>query len=273
MSRGFGFENVGLERHGRIEIEGVNFEVAAGSVNVVVGGDGAGKTTLARMMAGLLGPSSGRVIRPERRHIGYQPEGSGVWGDLTVLENLRFVASAHRLSKTERQRRIETLLESTQLGAARDRLGSQLSGGMRQKLGVAMAVLSQPQVLVLDEPTTGLDPISRTEVWTLLAHQAARGTAIFSTTTYLEEAERGSSVLVMDQGRPLASGRLSEVIGSFPGRFARLTPGLDARFSWRRGATRRAWFPDGVTPPGAEALTPDLADLVMATALEREARG
>lgn len=266
---GWGLEGATVTVGRSTVLEEIDLDVTAGDVTAVVGGDGAGKTTLARLLVGLLRPTRGRVRRPERRMVGYQSEASGVWGDLTVGENLAFVATAHGLGAADRVRRIDELLEVTHLGEARHRLAARLSGGMRQKLGVAMALLPNPKLLVLDEPTTGLDPVSRTDLWVLIARAAAGETAVLTTTTYLEEAERGSSVLALDEGRALASGTLEDVRATMPGAVALVGDGYRGAYRWRRGSRWRAWFPDGRIPEGATKVEPDLSDLVTVAAYAR----
>ncbi|HXF35867.1 MAG TPA: ABC transporter ATP-binding protein, partial [Actinomycetota bacterium] len=196
-------------------LSGIDLEVPPGQVVAVVGPDGAGKTTLLRVMAGSLDPDRGEVRRPDPGRLGYVSAASGVYPDLTVAENLAFAAAAYRV--TGRGGRREALLAATGLAEARDRLGAELSGGMRRKLGVAMALVHRPELLVLDEPTTGLDPASRVEIWALLAEAAADGAAVLLSTTYLEEAERAARVLVLEEGRPLAQGSAEEVVASVPG--------------------------------------------------------
>lgn len=259
---------------GRVQaLDDVDVEVEPGEIAAVVGGDGAGKTTVARALVGLVELDSGSVRRPESRRIGYQSESSGVWSDLTVVENLDFVATAHRLTGPDRTRRIDALLEITRLGAARDRLAVNLSGGMRQKLGVAMALLPGPALLVLDEPTTGLDPVSRTELWSVVARAALDGTAVLTTTTYLDEAERGSHVVALDEGRVLAKGTLEQVRQEVPGAVAEVDAGFAHPYMWRRAGGWRAWFPDGNLPDGASPVHPDLTDLVTAAAYARHSDG
>jgi ABC-2 type transport system ATP-binding protein len=250
-------------------LAGVSIDVEPGEVAIVVGADGAGKTTLCRTLVGLEGIDGGEIRRPDRT--GFQPETSGVWNDLTVMENLEFVAGAYGLATDPARRRIETLLEVTGLGGARDRLGRQLSGGMRQKLGVAMAVLSDPELLVLDEPTTGLDPVSRLELWSFISLTAGEGKAILVTTTYTDEARRGNSVLALDGGRSLASGSVAEVIDAMPGALFE-SARSHGPSSWRRGRTWRIWSPEAEPVPGATEVSPDLADVVTVAALAAEAR-
>lgn len=250
-------------------LDGVDVEVSPGEITTVVGGDGAGKSTVARALVGLVGLQSGAVRRPDFQRIGYQSESSGVWGDLTVAENLDFVASAHQLGRAERSSRIDALLETTRLGPARDRLADNLSGGMRQKLGVAMALLPEPSLIVLDEPTTGLDPVSRTELWAMVARAAVEGAAVVTTTTYLDEAQRGSQVVALEEGRVLARGTFGEVREQMPGVVAAVDARLEHPYKWRRGDGWRAWFPDGIIPPGSSLIDPDLTDLITAAAYSR----
>ena len=160
----------------------------SGQVTVVVGGDGAGKTTLLRCLAGALAPDAGEVRTPGARRIGYLPAGSGTYPDLTVAENLAFRAAAYGLPASRARERSAELIARAGLAAARDRLAGQLSGGMRQKLGVIAALLPQPDLLILDEPTTGIDPVSRAGLWRLIAGAAAAGAAVVLATTYLDEA-------------------------------------------------------------------------------------
>lgn len=247
-------------------LDHVDLEIDPGAITSVVGGDGAGKTTLARTMVGLVRPSAGEVRRPNRLDIGYQSAASGVWGDLTVAENLDFVAAAHGIAGHDRASRIDELLQITRLGPARNRLAGRLSGGMRQKLGVAMALLPHPRLLVLDEPTTGLDPVSRTELWSVISATAASGTAVMFTTTYLDEAERAAEVLALEAGRMLASGEVEEVRTSLQGTIGVVDSPDGLEFAWRRGRSWRAWFPDGHLSGGAEAVEPDLSDLVIVAA-------
>lgn len=250
-------------------LDDVTLSVRPGEVAAVVGGDGAGKTTLSRTLVGLEPVASGRVRRPART--GFQPESSGVWNDLTVMENLEFVAGAYGLDPQRARSRVEELVDITDLGPAIDRLGRQLSGGMRQKLGVAMAVLSDPELLVLDEPTTGLDPLSRVELWSFITLAAREGRAVVFTTAYVDEAARAGSVLALDDGVVLASGSVSDVLTAMPGVVYESDESA-GRNSWRRGRSWRVWSPDGTMPAGA-ARPPaaDLADVVTVAALAREA--
>lgn len=246
-------------------LEGVSLEVTPGSIAAVVGADGAGKTTLLRVLAGAIDPGEGEVRRPRPERLGFVSEGSGVYGDLTVEENLRFVARAYDVAAPSE--RIEELLAATDLVEARDRVAAQLSGGMRQKLGVAMAMIHQPDLLVLDEPTTGLDPLSRVEIWGMLTEAVAVRAAVVVSTAYLEEAERAAHVLVLDGGRPLVSGSPEEVLASVPGAVLKSETRPEGLHVWRRGRTWRIWSPEGAGPPGARPVVPDIEDAVMVAAL------
>ena len=264
----FGFTDVTVELGGETAIEGVDLEVEPGAITAVIGADGAGKTTTSRTLVGLLSPTAGTVRRPRAEAIGYQPEAAGTWLDLTVSENLSFVARAYGLPVASD--RYRELLEVTGLGPATDRLAGELSGGMRQKLAVAMAMLPRPELTVLDEPTTGLDPMSRAEVWRLLARAAGEGTAVLATTSYLNEAERASHVVVLDNGKVLAAGTAESIRSSFRGLLGiSATRPLDAS-AWRRGNHWRVWVPNGSLPPGARSATPDLEDVVTAAAYARQ---
>ena len=263
-----------------------------GQVTAVVGGDGAGKTTLLRCVAGALAPAGGAVRRPGAQRIGYLPPGTGVYDDLSVAENLEFRSAVFGITGAAAGRRVGEYLERTGLAAARDRLAGQLSGGMRRKLGVIAAMLPEPELLVLDEPTTGVDPVSRADLWWLIARAAAGGAAVLmsegggrgrvgggggaaGSTTYLDEAARAAHVLVLDAGRTLAAGTPAEIVASVPGTIA-VVPGRpddteERRRAWRRAGTWRVWHPPGV--PASEPVTPDLQDAVCVAALRAELAG
>jgi len=255
-----------------LALDRVTFRAAAGQVSAVVGGDGAGRTTLLRCLAGALAPSEGEIRRPAARRIGYQPAGSGTYPDLTVTQNLDFRAAVYGVSAAGRG---AEYLQRAGLGAARDRLAGRLSGGMRQKLGVIAAMLHQPALLVLDEPTTGVDPVSRVELWSLIARAAADGAAVVLATSYLDEAERAAHVLALDAGRELAAGTPQQIVASMPGtvRVMDTRPaGDEARRAWRRNARWQVWAPDGRATADGEPVQPDLEDAVTVAALAREAQ-
>jgi ABC-2 type transport system ATP-binding protein len=268
----WGCRRLGVRYGATTALDEVTFELAAGTVAAVVGGDGAGKTTLLRALAGTVRPAAGTVRRPPERRLGYVSAGPGVWTDLTVDENLSFSGRAYGLDADELERRVGGLLERTGLAEARARLAGQLSGGMRQKLALAMAVAHEPELLILDEPTTGVDPLSRAELWRLLAAAAAGGAAVVVATTYLDEAERAGSVLVLDRGRSLLSGTPEEVVAATPGLVVEGAARPDGLPSWRRGARWRAWAPDGSAPPATSPVTLDLEDAVIVAQLREDQR-
>ncbi len=265
----WGAEAVSVSFGGVRALDQVSVAVRPGQVTAVVGGDGAGKTTLLRCVAGALAVAEGTVHRPGAQRIGYLPPGTGVYDDLSVAENLEFrsavfgitgpAASEGGWARGNGGREppvqgkggwgVGEYLERTGLAAARDRLAGQLSGGMRRKLGVIAAMLPEPELLVLDEPTTGVDPVSRADLWWLIARAAAGGAAILMSTTYLDEAARVAHVLVLDAGRTLAVGTPAEIIASVPGTIAVVASrpdGVDERRrAWRRAGAWRVWQPVG----------------------------
>lgn len=206
----------------------LNLIVMTGRIHGLLGPDGAGKTTTLRLLCGALRPDSGRamvagidVVRdPEgvRRCIGYMPQRFSLYGDLTVLENLRFYADAYGVPQTERAALLNRLLGFSRLEPFRNRRADELSGGMRQKLALACALIHHPQALLLDEPTTGVDPVSRREFWDLL-HEAVhdRGMTVLLTTPYMDEAERCHEVSFMRAGDMLANGTPRELQRLVPG--------------------------------------------------------
>ena len=197
----WGVRDLTVRYERRTALDAVTLEVGPGDVAAVIGGDGAGKTTLLRALAGVVHPDGGRVLRPDRRRIGYVAGAAGVYDDLSVDENIAFVAAAYGLDRRTRDERVAGLLARTGLAGTGGRLGGRLSGGMRQKLAFALAMLHEPELLVLDEPTTGVDPVSRAELWQLIAGAAASGAAVVVSTTYLDEARRAAKVLLLEDGR------------------------------------------------------------------------
>lgn len=194
-----------------VALESLSLTVEAGELFGLVGPDGAGKTTTMRLLCGILDPSGGdaRVagfsIRTEgekiKERIGYMPQRFGLYGDLSVMENLSFYADLYQVPRTERQERIPRLLEFSQLAPFTDRLAANLSGGMKQKLGLACALIHTPEILFLDEPTCGVDPVSRRDLWKILYELVQQGITIFLSTAYLDEAERCTRVGFMHDGR------------------------------------------------------------------------
>jgi ABC-2 type transport system ATP-binding protein len=263
-------------RYGRtVALSGVTFSIEPGTIASVVGGDGAGKSTLLKALAGAVRPRSGRVTAPARERIGFLAGTGPVYEDLTVDENLDFVTRAYSresgVSASERSSRSEDLLERTGLADARDRLGGQLSGGMRQKLGVVMAMLHSPDLLILDEPSTGVDPVSRAGLARLVAQAAAEGAAVISSTTYLDEASRARSVLLLDSGKQLLSGTPKEIAAATPGSVWVVTQRPSERVVWKRADGWHFWSEGGedpgMLPEGARHVTPDLQDAVLVASI------
>ena len=183
-------------------------------------------------------------------------------------ENLAFSGRAYGMTGPELASRSTELLEQIGLADARDRLGGHLSGGMQRKLAVGTALLHRPALLVLDEPTTGIDPVSRAELWRLISGAAAEGAAVVASTTYVDEARRASTLTLLEGGRSIATGSPSQVVAAVPGRLGIVRGGAQPPgLSWRWGRTWRVWAPSGVLPVGAEPQQPDLEDAVVIAAL------
>jgi len=274
--QGWGVAGVFVSYGKTVALGDVSLAAAAGQVTAVVGGDGAGKSTLLRCLAGLISPASGEVRTPGAARIGYLPGSSGIYPDLTVTENLEFRAAAYGMAPAQIRARAAEFLDRTGLADVPDRMAGQLSGGMRQKLGVIAAMLHQPDLLVLDEPTTGVDPVSRSDLWWLIARAAAAGTAVVLATSYLDEAERAATVLVLDGGRELAAGTPAQIVAAVPGVIL-VSPvrpaGPAAQRAWRRSGEWRIWMPrDSPSIRSAQQVQPDLQDAVTVAALARELR-
>jgi ABC-2 type transport system ATP-binding protein len=207
-------------------VDHLSFAVQPGEVFGLVGPDGAGKTTTMRMLAGILPPDEGGatvsgcdVVRdPERAklHLSYMPQRFGLYEDLTVDENIRFYADLFGVRKADRQRQAERLLTAAGMSEFRQRLAGKLSGGMKQKLGLICALIHRPKVLLLDEPTTGVDPVSRRDFWKILYELALEGTAILISTAYLDEAERCHRVALLHLGKLLFCDTPAHLKEQFP---------------------------------------------------------
>jgi ABC-2 type transport system ATP-binding protein len=246
----------------------VSIDVPAGQVTAVGGGDGAGKTTLLRALVGRVAVDEGRVNAPPRENIGYLPASAGSWLDLSVQENIDFVGGAYGLTGEALRERSEPLLERADLTRVRERLSRRLSGGMRRKLGFCLAMLPNPKLLVLDEPSTGVDPVSRVDLWRLVSEAAAHGAAVIMSTTYLDEAERCATLLVLDKGRTLLKGPPRDVVASLSGTVVATTSPVRPEFGWRRGQQFLEWWPAGQLPTDGTAIEPDLEDVVIAASME-----
>jgi ABC-2 type transport system ATP-binding protein len=221
-------EAVGLKRSfgDRPAVDGLNLRVEAGEIFGLVGPDGAGKTTTLRMVTGLVTPVAGSVrllgLDPfeegeaARELLGYMPQRYSLYGDLTVEENLAFFAEMFCLDKEAFLKRRERLLGLTRLDAFGSRRADALSGGMYKKLALACALLHRPKVLVLDEPTNGVDPLSRRELWDLLHEFIAEGVAVVLATPYMDEAARCHRVGLLYEGRLLEEGSPQALLAAFP---------------------------------------------------------
>ncbi len=213
-SGGAAIEAEGLTRRfgDAVAIDDLTFEVREGELFGLVGPDGAGKTTTLRILAGVLRPTAGDAVvlgasmarEPERHkdRIAYMPQRFGLYTDLTVRENLDFYADLYGIVRgPEREKRLERLYRFSNLARFEKRLAGNLSGGMKQKLALSCALVHQPRLLLLDEPTFGVDPISRRDLWIILQEMLAAGVTIFLSTSYLDEAERCDRVALLDRGR------------------------------------------------------------------------
>ena len=239
-----------------VALTGVDMVIEPGHVHAVVGGDGAGKTTLLRVLAGIGLDIRGSVRLPAAGRTGYVPPSGGVFGDLSVAENVEFVADAYRL-RSWRPRAAE-LLERAGLIDFTDRLANNLSGGQRRKLAGSMALLPQPDLLILDEVTTGVDPVSRMDLWRLITAAAAAGAGVVVATTYLDEAERAESVLLLHAGEVLASGTPDEIVARVVGSVVDQAMPTDRARAWRHRRRWRQWDPRGV-PSAAPVSLEDAA--------------
>ena len=192
-------------------VDHLNLTVSKGEIFGLVGPDGAGKTTTLRMLCGLMDPTEGSarvaghdVVRESQRvkdQIGYMAQRFGLYGDLTVQENMVFYADLFDITGAERDRLTLDLLRMTRMDPFRDRQAGRLSGGMKQKLALMCTLLHRPQILFLDEPTNGVDPVSRRDFWAILYQLLKDGITIFMTTAYLDEAERCHRVGLMHKGK------------------------------------------------------------------------
>jgi ABC-2 type transport system ATP-binding protein len=210
-----------------VAVDSFSLEVAPGEAFALVGPDGAGKTTSMRLLCGIMDPDGGRaqvlgfdtVKESERlkEHIGYMPQRFGLYDDLTVAENIRFYADIYGVSRAQREARLPELLGFSNLTPFQDRLAANLSGGMRQKLGLTCALIHTPRLLFLDEPTFGVDPVSRREFWAILYQLLGGGMSIFLTTAYMDEAERAHRIGLLHRGRLLVADTLTALKEKFQG--------------------------------------------------------
>ena len=291
-----------------VAVNDLAFTVDRGELFGLLGPDGAGKTTTLRMLAGVLRPTAGdalingiSVVRdPEatKRQIAYMSQRFGLYGDLTVLENLAFYADLYQVPRQERAARMERLFHFSNLGPFKDRLAGKLSGGMKQKLGLSCALIHQPELLLLDEPTFGVDPISRRDLWLIVHDMVAQGVTVVVSTAYMDEAERFDRLAILHQGRLLALDRPTVLQQALEGEVLSLQvdrPRAARDLAIRLPAVRRAAvFGDrlhvtlrtasqgaggllaalasgGVTVVGSEPVTPSMEDVFIALVAVRSA--
>jgi ABC-2 type transport system ATP-binding protein len=212
---------------GNIAVDSLGFNVKRGEIFGIVGPDGAGKSTLLRMMAGIMAPTSGSIIIDGmnvaqnrfniKESLAYMPQRFGLYEDLTVEENIRFFGRLFGVSGGEIDKRTPKLYDFSRLGPFKDRLAGNLSGGMKQKLGLACCLIHSPGLILLDEPTNGVDPVSRREFWKILYDLLSDGVTIVVSTAYLDEAERCNRVALMHEGRFIRLGTPADVKGSVRG--------------------------------------------------------
>jgi ABC-2 type transport system ATP-binding protein len=234
----------------------ITTSIVGGGITGLAGPDGAGKTTLLRLILGLLKPDAGSLKvcgldpitqAPALREIvAYMPQRFGLYEDLTVLENLSLYADLRGVTGGQRQAAFDRLLAFTTLGPFTGRIAGALSGGMKQKLGLACALLGTPRLLLLDEPSVGVDPISRRDLWRMVRQLTAEGIGIVWSTAYLEEAERCASVLLMNDGRLIYDGAPSALTSRMSGRSFHVRKADEQRRAVLAAATRRAGVIDGV---------------------------
>ena len=275
-----------IKRFGAVTaVDGVGAVIPAGRVTGLVGADGAGKTTLLRLMAGLLRPDAGTL--EASADIGYMPQRFGLYEDLTVAENLRLYADLRGLAASEQPAAFARLLDFSGLDGFQGRLAGKLSGGMKQKLGLACALLATPRLLLLDEPSVGVDPVSRRQLWRMVHELADQGVGVVWSTAYLDEAERCHGVLLLDNGKLLHDGPPSELTDRVAGRCFVVRGAPDRRAAQQmlaarpgiadcliQGATIRLVMEEGRQPPADTGLevapTPPRFEDAFITLLDRD---
>jgi ABC-2 type transport system ATP-binding protein len=196
-------------------LRGIDLDVARGEMFALIGPDGAGKTTFFRIVAGLLKPTTGTLQREPNLTFGLVPQRFGLYQDMSIDENLTFRGDLYSVPRDTAKKRATELLDLVGLGKFRDRLAGALSGGMKQKLALASALLTRPDLLLLDEPTTGVDPLSRREFWKLLHQLHHDGLTILVSTPYMDEAEYASRIGFLHQGKLVALGTREEILNGY----------------------------------------------------------
>ncbi len=271
---------------GVLAVDHLSFSVGRGEIFGLVGPDGAGKTTTMRMLAGVMVPDSGGatiagfdiVSSPEsaKHRLSYMPQRFGLYEELTIDENIRFYAKIFGVKAADRDERASRLLDAAGMSEFRDRPAGKLSGGMKQKLGLVCALIHTPEVILLDEPTNGVDPVSRRDFWRILYSLLDRGVAILVTTSYLDEAERCGRIALIHEGRMLfcdtparlkhnLPGAVLSVITDKPREIGELLKGHD-------GVSSIMVVGDGLHLVVSEAsrMIPELKEIIIASGLPFE---
>ncbi len=215
-------------------VDRVSFTLKPGIITILAGADGAGKSTILMMILGLVRKDAGEIFLNDSpvgrdtgrvtRIAGYMPERFSLYVDLSVDENLNFYADIHGVPRNQRESMKQRLLEKTGMLPFKKRRAGALSGGMKQKLALSAILLSSPEVIILDEPTTGVDPLSRIEFFSIIQELKAEGKTIVMATPYLDEAEKGDEVIFLKNGRILQQGRIDDLKKTFPARLFRILP-------------------------------------------------
>lgn len=210
-------------------LSNVSLQLERGTVMGVIGADGAGKTSLLRAVVGLVMPAAGHVQKAPGIHLGYVPQHFSLYGELSLEENLAFFGSLNGIKGSALNARMAELLDFTGLSEFRHRAAAALSGGMKQKLSVAVSLLHRPECVVLDEPTNGVDPVARGELWELIGKMREEGVSVLVSTQYLDEAERCDQVLLLHQGQNIQSGSPERLQRAFPYRMWAITDSEELR--------------------------------------------
>ena len=270
-------ENLTRQFRDLVAVDNLNLEIKRGEIFGLVGPDGAGKTTTIRMLAAIMDPTQGRATvagcdtvkeaEAIKHRIGYMAQQFNLYGDLSVQENLDFFADVFGVRGRERKERIDQLLRFARLTEFTRRRAAHLSGGMKKKLALACSLIHQPEILYLDEPTTGVDPVSRREFWDILSELHIQGVTILVSTPYMDEAERCSRVGLMYQGQLIVCDTPNRVKGLIEGELIELRPVAEDRGV---GLIRRAEAAVTILPGVLEVQTyGDLLHIFVDDAVQR----